>query len=172
MKYANRVIPDVGLCIYLHDFKMVEDAIIYPAEGGAHHRVVCRVVVFRPFVGEIAIGTIVESNEKGIRVSLDFFDEIIIPHELLLQPAKFDQKAKLWVWKYAEGEEGKYQTHEQIRFRVENVRFNQGQQFADGLSHKAFVMGSSSDLGPPPPCMQITASVNVFGLGPLGWSWE
>ena len=79
------MISDFGLCICIQDFSRVEDAIIYPADGGAHHRVVFRVIVFRPFVGEIAVGTIVGSDENGLKVSIEFFEDIFIPHYLLPQ---------------------------------------------------------------------------------------
>jgi len=125
-KYANKMIPDVGLSICVNDFQTIEDAIIYPGDGGAYHKVVFRLFVFRPFVGEIAVGTIIHSDEKGIRVSLDFFDDIFIPNYLLPQPSEYDQRAKLWVWKYEGSEEGGIFTlHEQIRFRIESIGFTQ-----------------------------------------------
>ena len=51
--FANKVLVDVGLCITLFDFLEVGDPYIYPAEGSAHQRVKFRMVVFRPFVGEV-----------------------------------------------------------------------------------------------------------------------
>jgi DNA-directed RNA polymerase III subunit RPC8 len=53
IKFANKVLVDVGLCITLFDFLEVGDPYIYPAEGSAHQRVKFRMVVFRPFVGEV-----------------------------------------------------------------------------------------------------------------------
>jgi DNA-directed RNA polymerase subunit E'/Rpb7 len=127
------MIPDVGLCICINDFKTVEDAIIYPADGGAYHKVVFRVFVFRPFVGEVAVGTIVKSTEEGITVSLDFFDDVFIPSYLLPQPSEYDSRAKLWVWKYEGSEEGGiFSMHEQIRFRIESISFTQVETTASG----------------------------------------
>lgn len=68
------MIPDVGLCICINDFKTVEDAIIYPVDGGAYHKVVFRLFVFRPFVGEIAVGTISASNELGWKEHIHSFN--------------------------------------------------------------------------------------------------
>lgn len=46
-----------------------------------------RLVVFRPFVGEVLVGRIMASTHKGIRVSLEFFDDIFIPDNLLFDIA-------------------------------------------------------------------------------------
>ena len=53
IKFANKVILDVGLCISLFDFLEIGDPYVYPAEGSAHQRVMFRMVVFRPFAGEV-----------------------------------------------------------------------------------------------------------------------
>ena len=51
MKFANRIIPDVGVYICFYDFIEVGDPYIYPGEGGAIQDVKFRLVVFRPYVG-------------------------------------------------------------------------------------------------------------------------
>lgn len=53
MKFANKIILEVGLCISVFDFLEVGDPYVYPAEGSAHQRVKFRLVVFRPFAGEV-----------------------------------------------------------------------------------------------------------------------
>lgn len=40
-----------------------------------------RMVVFRPFIGEVLVGKIASSSPNGIRVTLQFFDDIVIPAE-------------------------------------------------------------------------------------------
>ena len=129
------MIVDVGLCICIIDFQTVEDAVIYPSDGGAHHRVVFRALVFRPFAGECIVGTVIGSNEEGMRVSLDFFDDVFIPHYLLPHPSEYDARAKLWAWKYEGAEEpGIFNIHEQIRFRVESVAFKTRESVAGGAA--------------------------------------
>lgn len=66
-KYANRVLPDVGLCIVLFDFLEVSEGKVKWGDGGLWHRVKARVVVFRPFVGEVLVGKVKSSDEGGIR---------------------------------------------------------------------------------------------------------
>jgi len=42
-----------------------------------------RLIVFRPFKGEILTGRISSSTPAGIKVRLDFFEDILIPGYLL-----------------------------------------------------------------------------------------
>ena len=170
-KYSNKVIADVGLCIVTQDLKQVQDAVIYPADGGAHHRVVFRMLVYRPLVGEIAVGTIVVSNAEGIRVSLDFFDDIFIPNYLLPQPSEYDPRTRLWVWRYEgadNGEAGVFNMHEQVRFRVESVAYRP--RAADRTATAAAAT-SASPVRAPPPISVTCPSLNRVGphaSAPLG----
>ena len=45
-------------------------------------------MVFRPFVGEVLVGRVAQSSEGGLRVSLGFFDDIIVPSYLLQTPSE------------------------------------------------------------------------------------
>ena len=38
-----------------------------------------RMILFRPVEGEIIVGTVLSSNMSGIRVSLEFMDDVWIP---------------------------------------------------------------------------------------------
>nr|XP_040133390.1 DNA-directed RNA polymerase III subunit RPC8 isoform X3 [Ictidomys tridecemlineatus] len=58
-KLANKVVYNVGLCICLFDITKLEDAYVFPGDGASH-----------------------------TKVSLGFFDDILIPPESLQQPAK------------------------------------------------------------------------------------
>ena len=107
LKYVNKVLPGVGLCVCLFDILHVGDPYIYPREGGTIQDINFRLVIFRPFVGEILTGKIVNSDEQGLRVSMGFFDNISIDHSLLQEPKSFDEESKIWSWKYSDGgEEG------------------------------------------------------------------
>jgi len=110
-KYPNRVLMDVGLVICRYGdvpVGQIGDGMCVPGEGAAHHEVVFRCIIFRPFVEEVCLGHIVESTEEGITVSLgDFFSDIFIPAYWMLRPSEFDKKSGLWVWTpdYGDGEE-------------------------------------------------------------------
>jgi len=92
-KYPNRVIMDVGLVISRYgDALEIGDGVCVAGDGGAHHEVVFQLVVFRPFVEEVCVGTIVESNEEGVRVSLGLFDDIFVPAYWMLRPSHYDKR--------------------------------------------------------------------------------
>jgi DNA-directed RNA polymerase III subunit RPC8 len=136
IKYSNKVLQDVGLCISFYDFLDVQDPYIYPAEGSTHQFVKFRMIIFRPFIGEILVGRIASSNADGIKVSMEFFDDILIPAYLLRQPAEFRESVGMWLWKFtncdgggdddAGGETAELQMErdETIRFRVKDIKFN------------------------------------------------
>lgn len=89
-KYLNRVIPDVGLCISFFDFVNIGDPYVYPSEGAVHQLARFRLIVYRPFPTEICVGTIVDCNSEGLKVSMGFFDNIIIPSNLLQSPSTYN----------------------------------------------------------------------------------
>uniref|UniRef100_A0A7S1D3G6 RNA polymerase III subunit Rpc25 domain-containing protein n=1 Tax=Cyclophora tenuis TaxID=216820 RepID=A0A7S1D3G6_CYCTE len=98
-KYPNMVIMDVGLVICRYgDVLQIGDGVIAAGDGGAHHEVIARFVVFRPFVEEVCIGSIVKSTEEGIQVSLGFFEDIFVPAYWMLRPSHYEQESGLWVW--------------------------------------------------------------------------
>ena len=78
---------------------------LYPSEGSAIQLVKFRMVVFRPFVGEVLVGRLLSSNKEGLRVSLDFFGDVIIPNSLFPSPCSFNMHDGLWTWKYGGEEE-------------------------------------------------------------------
>lgn len=108
IKYPNRVLMDVGLVIsrYGGILKITNGSCV-PGDGGAHHECLFRLVVFRPFVEEVCVGTIVKSTREGVQVSLGFFQNIFIPAYWMLRPSQYDEKVGLWVWTpdYGEDEE-------------------------------------------------------------------
>jgi len=61
--YLDRVIPDLGLAVTLYDVLSVEGGHIYPNDGAAYFKVAFRLVVFRPFRGEVLVGKIVSSSK-------------------------------------------------------------------------------------------------------------
>jgi len=93
-RYLNKIIVDVGLIICPYGQPLeIGDGILVPGDGGAHHQVIFQAVVFRPFVEEVLIGIVKESNEGGIVVSVgEFFDHVFIPAYWMLNPSRYDEK--------------------------------------------------------------------------------
>ena len=84
LKYSNKVIYNIGLCIVLYDVLKIGDEFIFPNDGGAHIQVEFRYVVFRPFLSEVLLGTIVSSSAEGLVVSLVGLPSFPITNETLL----------------------------------------------------------------------------------------
>jgi DNA-directed RNA polymerase III subunit RPC8 len=120
-KYSNRVLENVGLCIKLYDILDVGDGIIMAGDGGSHTRVKFRMIIFKPFLGEILVGRIKECTQDYIRVSVLFFEHIYIPASFLPDPSTFDEGK--WVWQYGE-HELTMEVDKIVRCRVESVQFN------------------------------------------------
>ena len=64
---GSKVIPKIGLCIHLYDILHVADGIIGHGTGIANVNVEFRLIVFRPFKGEIILGQISSASEHGIK---------------------------------------------------------------------------------------------------------
>ena len=85
-KYANRIIHDLGLGIRVFDISSISDPIVLACQDGSYQtKVVFRLVVFRPFKGEILVGKVKDGSlEHGLKVSLGFFDDIVVPPAFLM----------------------------------------------------------------------------------------
>ena len=70
--YMDKVIKDLGLVVTLYEIVSIEGGTVYPGEGSAHFHVVFRVVVFRPFIGEVLEGKLKRADRKGLYVSVGF----------------------------------------------------------------------------------------------------
>ena len=97
-RYANRVLPGVGLCLCVHDVLECGVGKVRWGDGKLYYRATFRLVVFHPSVGEIMIGKILSATEDGIRVTLGFFDDIFIPSSYIPTPRAFDHAEQTWFW--------------------------------------------------------------------------
>ncbi|KAF8329381.1 RNA polymerase III subunit Rpc25-domain-containing protein [Cantharellus anzutake] len=97
-KYANRVIFDLGLAICVHDLINASEGVVHYGDGCFWYKVTFRLVVFRPFSGEILIAKVKSSSSEGIRLTLGFFDDMIIPPSYLPSPSAFDAEEQHFFW--------------------------------------------------------------------------
>ncbi|KAL2444660.1 hypothetical protein ABEF94_016908 [Exophiala dermatitidis] len=65
-KYSNKVVQKVGLCICMYDLLKASDGLIGNGTGNANVNVRFRMIVFRPFKGEIMTGTVQRCTPEGI----------------------------------------------------------------------------------------------------------
>lgn len=105
LKYLNKVILNAGLGVAFFDFIDIGDPYLYPGEGASVQLVKFRLVVFRPFVGEVLTGRVSSSNKDGLKISLDFFDDVVIPGAFLQSPSEYSASLGLWKWQYEENAE-------------------------------------------------------------------
>ena len=117
-RYPNRIICNVGLVICPYGPPVsVGDGVLVPGDGGSHHQAIFNVVVFRPFVEEVLVGTVTSCHEGGIDVSVGrFFERVFIPAYWMLNPSTYDAAARCWVWtpNYdVDDDDGENENHEE-----------------------------------------------------------
>ncbi|CAG8600266.1 2213_t:CDS:2 [Funneliformis caledonium] len=94
--YANRIIQEVGLCICLFDILSASEEIVHYGNGASYAKVTFRIVVFRPFIGEILEGKVSSNTPEGVKVTLGYFDDILIPTNND-DGWRFDFGSQVWV---------------------------------------------------------------------------
>ncbi|KAN0086844.1 RNA polymerase III subunit Rpc25 domain containing protein [Elaphomyces granulatus] len=182
-KYANKVIQGIGLCICFYDLLESSDGLIGHGTGlvnvngmfrisllhsgkrecfASHQCIVqFRLIVFRPFKGEILLGRIASATENGIKIGLEFFNDILVPPHFLPQGSRFDFADHVWMWDN-EGATFYFDVGEVVRFRVEAEEWHDQIPNAPDQLEPAAV----SERRPP---YSIVGSVQMAGLGPISW---
>ncbi|KAJ8651528.1 DNA-directed RNA polymerase [Lichtheimia ornata] len=175
-KFANKVIPDVGLCVCVHDILEASPGAILHGDGCSYIKTTFRLVIFRPFVGEVITGRVKSCSSSGVRVTLGFFDDIHIPAPALQPGSEFDPAEQLWVWNY-EGEKLYMDLDEPIRIRVLREVFTDKtptpataastgrRQSAADASATADLQANSAKIPP----YALTCTIQEDGLGLLSW---
>jgi len=177
-KYADRVIPDVGLGVCVFDILEAGEGKVRYGDGCFWHKVTFRLVVFRPFVSEIIVAKVLDCTEDYVTVSTGFFDDIIIPTSQLPYPHAFDPNEKTHFWlANVEGEVTETEMldsdindrlyidrGETVRIRVEYDEFHDDEpgppKAVDGVYSKA-----KAKRAP----YEITASMAGAGIGLTAW---
>ncbi|KAI9798427.1 MAG: DNA-directed RNA polymerase III subunit rpc25 [Piccolia ochrophora] len=159
-KYANRVIQRVGLCICMYDLLTASEGLIGHGTGIVNVNVEFRLVVFRPFKGEIILGRISSSSDAGIKIRLDFFDDIFVPSHLLFEGSNFDHNEQVWIWE-SEGTSYYFDKNESVLFRVEAEEWHDQSPLPPSERGERASRQESS--------YAIQASMAQSGLGPTEW---
>ncbi|KAJ6013986.1 DNA-directed RNA polymerase III subunit 22.9 kDa [Penicillium herquei] len=159
-KYANKVIQKIGLCISFYDLLESSDGLIGHGTGLVNVNVKFRMIVFRPFKGEIMLGKIASGTEHGIKIGVEFFNDVLIPPELLLPGAKFDFQDQVWTWDNDDGTTLYFDVGEVVRFRVETEEWHD--QIPNGPDSDTTVVERKAPYS-------IIGSMQMGGLGPITW---
>lgn len=176
-KYADKVVHKIGLCVGFHSLISASEGLIGHGTGIVNVNVDFRLVVFRPFKGEILKGTITQSNHQGIYLSMDFFEDIVVPPSLLFENTVWDADDKgieSFIWR-AKNDGGDvndfyFDRAETCLFRVEQEEWNdlspqtKRPQDFDQAKLDGYNMRS--------PPYRIIGSMQLSGLGPTLWWLE
>jgi len=153
--FVDKVIKDLGLCVSVYDIQALEGGFVFAGDGAPTYTVNFRLVMFRPFVGEVLVGKLKKSDKNGLYLSLGFFDDIHVPEHLLQQPSIFDEKENVWMWNY-NGAELFMDLDEEVRFRVAQ------------LIYPRIPIEQETDAIPCAP-MEIIGNISASGLGLVSW---
>ncbi|KMZ60421.1 DNA-directed RNA polymerase III subunit RPC8 [Zostera marina] len=154
--YVDKVITDLGLCISVYDIHKIDGGFIIDNDGGCLYKVVFRLLMFRPFIGEIITAWTDESNEDGLRLTTGFFNDIYVPKDFLQKPSIFGADG-IWNWN-TENESYTMDLKEELKFRVKSIKY------------PSMPVNPSPDSKPFAP-MEIIGAINEDGLGLVSW-WD
>ncbi|CAL8463542.1 g3076 [Coccomyxa elongata] len=169
-QYVDKVVSDLGLVVTIYDILDIQGGSVYASEGAAHYTVKFRLVVFRPFDGEIFEGRLTKCDKTGLHISLEFFEDIFIPDHSLPSPSFFNEEEGLWFWKFEE-QPMWLEVEDAIRLRVKSVKFRKApnaQQLRNASEAGGDMLGTAANPFAP---MQIVGAVDEDGLGVVSW-WE
>ncbi|XP_021308199.1 DNA-directed RNA polymerase III subunit rpc8 isoform X2 [Sorghum bicolor] len=114
-----------------------------------------RLLMFKPFNGEVLVGRIIGYDDKGLQVSLDFFSDISIPGHLM-QFGTVRGPDGRWMLKTEDGDELYLDLDDEIRFLVSSTKYPR-------------IPIDQKEDDPPFAPMQIVGSIKGDGLGLLAW---
>lgn len=155
-RFSDRVIPSVGLCIALWDWVSVGEDRLVIQTGESITECTFRLVVFRPFAGEVMWSKINASHESGIFLELGFFDAVQVPKDRFPQPTRWDEKEKVWIWTFSqEGQDEPIPLYMDVStecvFRVSECKFEDrwavkpSERDADGGRGAMWITGALYD---------------------------
>jgi DNA-directed RNA polymerase III subunit RPC8 len=146
--------------------------------------------VFKPFIGEVITGRVTHISKEGMKISIEFFDDISISGAQLQHPSDYNAVKNQWTWTYDDGENQTpfvTEVGDEIRFKVRSVSFTSVTQTVKGVTATTTSESSAAETGQghlvrrrsssiglgseqdAPAAMQITGSTNDFGLGVTSW---
>lgn len=167
--YCNRIIPGGGLAIAVMDVAHLGEPIIHPGNPHIYIDSTFRVIVFRPFQGEVLIGQVKSCTAEGVHITLGFFDDILVPPRCMQAGTTFDPTEQSWIWNYGEEGENKLfiDVGELIRFRVLQEHFVETKDAS--IRRQSSLMDVSPSDGSGVSPYRIIASIAEDGLGLLSW---
>ncbi|KAK5087945.1 DNA-directed RNA polymerase III complex subunit Rpc25 [Lithohypha guttulata] len=164
-KYANKVVQKIGLCICMWDLLSTSEGLIGFGTGNMNINVEFRMVVFRPFKGEVISARIKANTPKGIFLSTDFFENIFVPETMLFEGCYYNENEKVWVWLSGETEIF-FDDGTIVHARVETEKWQDAMQIDES---KVKAVNGAQETLPNKIPYSIEASMAEMGLGGVDW---
>ncbi|KAF2751022.1 hypothetical protein M011DRAFT_464816 [Sporormia fimetaria CBS 119925] len=161
-KYSDRIIQNIGLGICLYDLLDTSEGLIGHGTGLVNVDVEFRLVVFRPFRGEILQGRIKFATEEGITIDMNFTSEVFVPAQNLPENTTFDRGEGTFIWTDS-GNELFFDKGEPVLFRVEQEEW---------IDQKPTVVKKDENgdvIEERGTSWRVIGSMNQSGLGPMLW---
>ncbi|THU63470.1 hypothetical protein C4D60_Mb01t16080 [Musa balbisiana] len=149
--FLDKVLSNLGLCISIYDIRTIEGGFVFPGAGSSTYKVVFRLIMFRPYVGEILCGKLKASDAN---VSLGFFDDIKVPVHLLPHKSRMGEDG-IWIWEHECGDLP-MDLDEEVHFRVTKINY------------PPIPVEQDANASPFSP-MEIIGEIYGDGLGLLSW---
>ncbi|CAL9063722.1 uncharacterized protein LOC135619555 isoform X1 [Musa acuminata AAA Group] len=152
--FLDKVLSNLGLCISIYDIRAIEGGFVFPGDGSSTYKVVFRLIMFRPYVGEILCGKLKASDANGLHLSLGFFDDIKVPVHLLPHKSRMGDDG-IWIWEHECGDLP-MDLDEEVHFRVTKINY------------PPIPVEQDANASPFSP-MEIIGEIYGDGLGLLSW---
>lgn len=169
VKHANKIIPKLGLVISIYDLIEFDTGLFRPGDGAMYVSVTCRLLIFKPFVGEVLTGWIEKCTAEGIKVNMGFFNDIFIPKALLFENSSFSVDENAWIWKMDEDTTLYLDINEKISFRIEEEIFTNVKPKGPLNTTESETKTDNEKEQTPP--YALIASCQTDGMGCCSW-WE
>ncbi|OQR66536.1 DNA-directed RNA polymerase III subunit RPC8-like [Tropilaelaps mercedesae] len=169
-KFVNKVLLNCGLFIKVLDFlpeSASTDFHILPGDGAVHKKVYFRAIVFRPFLNEVLEGRVRSLSPEGVKISLEFFDDIMVQGMRMQHPSRWDPtKGGCWIWDYGADDGDSHElcleVGDRVRFRIVDEKFTD-------CSPVGPLVESTQQQRNLPSSYALEAAMNEPGLGVLSW---
>ncbi|OMP09830.1 hypothetical protein COLO4_05101 [Corchorus olitorius] len=171
--FLDKVIANLGLCISVYDIRSIKGGFVFPGEGSSTYTVEFRLIMFRPFVGEVIVAKLKECDARGLRLSLGFFEDIYVPEVHLPTKSHFEcypnnRHRGRWIWNFGGAAQSEEPQDEEPQFVIDGsdrIKFR-----VHSVSYPSIPLEQPEDSKPFAP-MLIIGTLDSDGLGPVSW-WE
>lgn len=88
------------------------------------------------------VGQIGDSGEWGMRVKLQFFDDVIVPPNYFFEDCEYDKQERCWIWNN-DGQKYYFDKNDWVRVRVEDEHWHEAAPVAPNREHETAVVRQS-----------------------------